>query len=77
MSVKENIALKYQNGGEKCEIQLSSYFLQCYDRKKYKKYHAVAKVPKPIEKIPRCRNSSKTNRKSRKNTTLSQQFQNQ
>jgi len=30
MSAKENIALKYQNGGEKCEIQFSSYFLQRY-----------------------------------------------
>jgi hypothetical protein len=47
------------------------------NRKKYKKYHAVATVPTPIEKIqkiPRGRNSSKTNRK---NTTLLQQFQNQ
>jgi hypothetical protein len=30
-----------------------------------------------IQKRPRCRNSSKTNRKSRKNTTLSQQLHNQ
>jgi hypothetical protein len=34
------------------------------NRKKYKKYHAVATVPNPIEK-------------NTKNTTLSQQFQNQ
>jgi hypothetical protein len=43
-------------------------------------FHAVATVPKPIEKIqklPRYRNSSKTNRKNTKNTKLSQQFQNQ
>jgi predicted Co/Zn/Cd cation transporter (cation efflux family) len=45
-----------------------------------KKYHAVATVQKPIEKvekIPRCRNSYTTNTKNAKNTTLSQQFQNQ
>ena len=46
-----------------CDSVVNSYKT---NRKKYKKYHAVATVPKPIEKIPRCRNSSKTNRKKKK-----------
>jgi hypothetical protein len=45
-------------------VAISSYFFYLF-------------FPKPIEKIPRCRNSYTTNRKNTKNTKLSQQFQNQ